>query len=92
MNNKYSIGILFCGGCNCYYDREKFYRELQENMKEDCVFSYYREGYEYNLVLMINGCQSECLIGHEYGADKLLINNKNYENAEKLIRDALKYS
>lgn len=89
MKNKASIGVLFCGGCNCYYDREAFYREIKETMVEECDFFYYREEDSYDLVLLVNGCQSECLIGHEYGSQKLLINNKNYEKASELIRIAL---
>lgn len=87
MKNKAKIGILFCGGCNCYYDREVFYKELRETLEEECEFFYYKEDESYDLVVMVNGCQSECLIGHEYGARTLLINNKNYERAEELIRE-----
>lgn len=87
--NKAKIGILFCGGCNCYYDREVFFKDLREKMAEECDFSFYKEAEPYDLVVMVNGCQSECLIGHEYSAPTLLINNKNYEQAEKLVRGKL---
>lgn len=89
MKNKAKIGILFCGGCNCYYDREVFFKELRETLKEDCSFFFYREEEPCDLVVMVNGCQSECLIGHEYAAPTLLINNKNYEQAADLIRGKL---
>lgn len=87
MKNKARIGVLFCGGCNCYYDREVFYKEIREKLADLCEFTYYREGESYDLVMMVNGCQSECLIGHEYGSPKLLINNKNFEKAGELIRE-----
>lgn len=85
MKNKAKIGVLFCGGCNCYYDREAFYKKIRDELADACVFTYYREGESYDLVMMVNGCQSECLIGHEYGSQKLLINNKNFEKAGELI-------
>ncbi|MDY5287463.1 MAG: hypothetical protein SPH11_06895 [Lentihominibacter sp.] len=50
---------------------------------------YYKENEHYNLVMMVNGCQSECLIGHEYSAPTMLINNKNYEQAAELVREKL---
>ena len=91
MKNKAKIGVLFCGGCNCYYDREVFYKKIREELAELCEFAYYREGESYDLVMMVNGCQSECLIGHEYGSQKLLINNKNFEKAGELIREKVTY-
>ena len=89
MKNKAKIGVLFCGGCNCYYDREAFYKKIRDELADTCDFAYYQEDDSYDLVLLVNGCQSECLIGHEYGSQKLLINNKNYEKASELIRIAL---
>lgn len=87
MKNKAKIGVLFCGGCNCYYDREAFYKKIRVELADTCDFSYYQEDGSYDLVMMVNGCQSECLIGHEYGSQKLLINNKNFEKAGELIRE-----
>lgn len=89
MKNKARIGVLFCGGCNCYYDREVFYKKIRAELADTCDFNYYREDRSYDLVMMVNGCQSECLIGHEYGSQKLLINNKNFEKAGELIRETL---
>ena len=80
MQNKARIGVLFCGGCNCYYDRETFYKNIQKELSDECEFLYYKE----------NECQSECLIEHEYGSPKLLINNKNFEKAGELIRYKLR--
>ncbi len=91
MKTKAKIGILFCGGCNCYYDREVFYKDLRDELSEACDFFYYKEEDRYDLVMMVNGCQSECLIGHEYSAPTMLINNKNYEQAAELVREKLGY-
>ena len=68
MQNKARIGVLFCGGCNCYYDRETFYKKIQKELSDECEFLYYKENEHYNLVMMVNGCQSECLLEHEYGS------------------------
>ncbi len=59
-------------------------------MAQECDFFFYKEAEPYDLVVMVNGCQSECLIGHEYAAPTLLINNKNYEQAEALVRERLR--
>ena len=43
MQNKARIGVLFCGGCNCYYDRETFYKKIQKELSDECEFLYYKE-------------------------------------------------
>lgn len=95
MKRKYKIGVLFCGGCNCYYDREAFFAELKTALSEECEFEIYREKEgekstkTFDLMLLINGCQSECLISADYGAGTLLLNNKNCNRAEELIINTL---
>ena len=87
MENKEKIGIFFCGGCNCYFSREDFYQEIMDNLGEKYSFSLCKpdDSGDFDLVLVINGCQSECLLNTEYKCDVLLINNKNYENGINLI-------
>lgn len=91
MKSKYVVGILFCGGCNCYFDREKLYKDIKEALGEYCEFVYYssESDVDYDIVVLINGCQSECLMGEGYKAKLLLINNKNYDNAVDLIEKEL---
>ena len=48
MQNKAKIGVLFCGGCNCYYDRETFYKKIQKELSDECEFLYYKENEHYN--------------------------------------------
>ncbi|HIU25023.1 MAG TPA: hypothetical protein IAC50_00805 [Candidatus Copromorpha excrementigallinarum] len=88
---KYSIGVMFCGGCNCYFDREEFFEELKKNLSELCDFFICSPdaGNDRDLILLINGCQSECLVNSEHGRELVLINNKNYMEAEKIIREKL---
>ncbi|MCI9598592.1 MAG: hypothetical protein HFE75_15185 [Firmicutes bacterium] len=92
MGKTYRIGTRFCGGCNCYFDREVLYQRLIKGLSECCDFFHYSEGSDEksDLVLLINGCQSECLLTTSYDARVLLINNKNYDQAELLIREYLK--
>lgn len=91
MVNKYRIGVLFCGGCNCYFDREELYGDIRTALKEKCEFMYYSEDSkeDFDLILLINGCQSECLVGDEYTSKLLLINNKNCAQSVDLIKKEL---
>ena len=43
MQNKARIGVLFCGGCNCYYDREAFYKKIQKELSDECEFCIIRK-------------------------------------------------
>lgn len=92
MNKTYKIGIRFCGGCNCYFDREALYRQLTKRLSDCCDFFRYSEDSDetWDLILLINGCQSECLLTTSYDTEALLINNKNHDQAESLIREYLK--
>lgn len=89
---KYNIGVIFCGGCNPYFDRESFYKNLVRDLKDTCIFHFYKEHMKgtMDLMLLINNCQTECLMAEDYGADLLLINNKNYEIAKELILKELR--
>lgn len=91
MPEKYTVGIIFCGGCNCYFDRAGLYKEITENFADSCSFFRYSIGEDTScdLIVLINGCQSECLLSDAYNSKMLLINNKNYKNACEMIRNAL---
>ena len=39
MKSKYVVGILFCGGCNCYFDREELYDDIKKSLADDCELS-----------------------------------------------------
>ena len=54
MQNKARIGVLFCGGCNCYYDRETFYKKIQKELSDECEFLYYKENEYGSPKLLIN--------------------------------------
>lgn len=44
----------------------------------------------YDLLVVINGCSSECLMNEKYGSTSLIINNLNYEAAAELVQEALR--
>ncbi len=92
MSETYKIETRFCGGCNCYFDRESLYEHLKKQLSGVCDFFLYSQEADEraDLVLLINGCQSECLLTEAYDTKVLLINNKNYENAVGLIKEYLK--
>lgn len=91
MKNNGKIGIIFCGGCNCYFSREDFYREIIDKLGDKHSFSICKteDSHSYDLIVVINGCQSECLLSEDYDCDVLLINNKNYQNGVKLISETI---
>lgn len=91
MSEKYTVGIIFCGGCNCYFDRAELYKEITETLGDSCDFFSYSIGEDTpcDLIVLINGCQSECLLTDPYNSKMLLINNKNYKNACQMIRQTL---
>ena len=90
---KYRIGVLFCGGCNCYFDREQLYEDMKRELAGSCEFFLYDTDRmeACDLVVLINGCQSECLMGdaHSYSAKLLLINNRNCDKAIELVKREL---
>lgn len=92
MDKTYNIGTRFCGGCNCYFDREALYEQIKKQLSGICVFFHFSQEADEraDLVLLINGCQSECLLAEAYDAEVLLINNKNHEKAVELIKEYLK--
>jgi len=85
MNNKLKVGILFCGGCNSYFDREFVYNKLKSEYDRQCVFLISTAGTEdkFDVTVVINGCQSECLLDANYNGKFLLVNNLNHKEANE---------
>ena len=57
---KKAIGVKFCGGCNPTFDRGAKYKELKERFP-NAAFETYKEGKEYDNLLLICGCERVCL-------------------------------
>lgn len=84
-----SCGVLFCGGCNPYFDRLALYHSLVDRLAGKILFSFYEEGEEYELILLINGCETECLMGRSYPCPLVVVKNGDVEQAvEKLTAAA----
>ena len=88
------VGLIFCGGCNCYYDREKVWNRLLQSSAGLYRVSLWEEAFDkegsYDLVVVINGCSSECMVNEKYRATLLVIHNLNYENAAEWVEEALR--
>ena len=54
------VGLKFCGGCRSGYDRGKASREIIEKAGALCTFEAIHEETEYETVVVISGCQTEC--------------------------------
>lgn len=87
MKGKVRVGVLFCGGCNCYFDRQAVYEALQKEYEDVCSFFIYSPGGEVDadLIVLINGCTSECLMDETYPQNLLVIHNLNYQEASSLL-------
>lgn len=91
MVNKLNVGVMFCGGCNSYYNREKLYKQLCNELGHVCEFkpSSYLTDEQFDMVVIINGCPSVCLTTIDFNAVTLLINNTNYQNGVELVRKTI---
>ena len=82
-------GVLFCGGCNTKYDRGALYQEVRSILeKEGISFSYYEKERKWDFVLLINGCESECLLGSDYSytCPVVLVREGNLDKAVADVR------
>lgn len=89
VNEKFKAGIIFCGGCNPYFDREKLFKQVAAEFSDICDFIPYDEGSVYDIIVLINGCQSECLMEADYNGKLIVINDRNYTNFVEEINTAL---
>jgi hypothetical protein len=89
MNNQNyaskKIGVLFCGGCNPAYNRELLYRQLKQHYEPSFNFEFFNESDEYDLLLIINGCSSECLINQEHPFPVVCLDSGDIKIAEQKI-------
>ena len=81
-------GVLFCGGCNPYFDRLALYRALVRELEGEFSFFFYEEGADCRLILLINGCTTECLMGRSYPRPLVVVNSGGVEQAAARLRQA----
>ena len=77
-NRKFNVGVRFCGGCNPLFDRMEAYQHIETLFKDRFDFMPYSENETHDIVLIVNGCQSECLLSENYNCDIFVVNNENY--------------
>lgn len=83
------IGVLFCGGCNPAYNRELLYRQLKQHYELSFIFEFYNESDKYDLLLIINGCSSECLINQKHSSPFICLDSGNVKTAVQKIDNML---
>ncbi len=83
------IGVLFCGGCNPAYNRELLYQQLKQHYEPSIIFEFYTETEEYDLLLIINGCASECLICKNFQFPFICLNLNDVQTAVQKIDNML---
>ena len=86
---KHQIAVRMCAGCCCRFERRKVLQSLVDAFAESCGFEYmYEKDQEknYDLMLMINGCDSECSKPSEV-IDNLVIDHNNWENAIEVFAE-----
>jgi 4-hydroxybutyrate CoA-transferase len=84
-----SIGIKYCGGCNSRYDRTSFIKKLKDEYK--ClVFENAVDNVNYDVVIVVCGCQSACASHDELvGLQKIIVTEENDYDRLKEILDEL---
>ena len=82
-------GVLFCGGCNPTYNRELLYRQLKQYYEMSIIFEFYAEPDEYDLLLVINGCSSECLINQKHPSPVVCLDSGDVKAATQKIDNIL---
>lgn len=53
------VGIKYCGGCNSKFDRVKVIESIKIH-NTDLFFSYVNTSYEYDFIIVVNGCGVSC--------------------------------
>ena len=53
------VGIKYCGGCNCRYERNDILDRLKKEHGE-ITLEYAKEDSVYDFVLVLCGCLSKC--------------------------------
>lgn len=91
MSEKKKIAVRTCGGCFCKFDRRKIIETLKDSFQDSCEigFNYDKENDgNYDLILLINGCDSECAEASEI-TENLIIDHTNWERAEEVFAEKL---
>ena len=90
-----NIGVKFCGFCNSNIDGQKLYELIIKKTKQyEMDISKYNliNPQEYDLLILINGCYTECLLDFSKKRQEipkiiikgLFFNNRTYKDEREL--------
>ncbi len=89
MADKKNAAVRTCGGCFCKFDRRGIFNELSNKFRDSWNFKFsydLTKDEEYDLVVLINGCDSECAEPSE-SRDNLIIDHTNWERASEVFAE-----
>lgn len=67
-----TVGVKYCGGCRCLYDRQARFHKICELCESECSFRYARVGEEYDVLLVLSGCTAQCADISGITADRIV--------------------
>ena len=76
-----------CAGCGCNFDRRQVLQTLEDAFAESVAFAYSydaNDDKEFDAVLLINGCDSECAQPSEL-RENIVIDHTNNEKAVEVF-------
>lgn len=83
------IGIKFCGGCQSKYDRGDVFENIKNKIK-NVNFEYVEKYGNYDILIVISGCQIKCADIKDYLAKDIIhIYNENYKNAVEIVENTI---
>lgn len=59
-NNRLSLGLKYCGGCNIHFDRKTLVEAIREQFGSKMDIDYVSSGGEFDLILVLNACPVAC--------------------------------
>ncbi|MDD2504579.1 MAG: hypothetical protein PHG58_12165 [Clostridia bacterium] len=75
--------VKFCGNCNPLYDSGKLLKDL--NQKHPNISYIYSDDEDYDLYMIINGCQVSCVSMPDIKCSKVLVSG--YSVNRKVIEE-----
>lgn len=91
MTERKKIAVRTCGGCYCNFDRRGVFQKLSETFADTCEFKFsYKldQDADFDLVVLINGCDSECAQPSE-SIKNLVIDHKNWERCTEVFAEEM---
>ena len=81
-----------CAGCGCNFDRRQVLQTLEDAFADSIAFAYSYDASddkEFDAVLLINGCDSECAQPSEL-RENIIIDHTNYGKAVEVFHESIR--